>query len=267
MLLFNTNDEEPTDDVILTDIDSQNVHTIEVTRNQSNNILFKKEAGTWFMQSPYHLPANPVRINTILGLLRAHSYTQFDKNEPELHRFKLDMPEVSIRFNDLQIDFGDTSPLGEQRYVLTNNTVHMINDSLFQQLKAPATFFLDNSLLHPGSEITAITFPDYAITQQNGVWKIAPETSVSGDDIVKLVEAWKFLGAVSISSYEPGEEPSGTIKVESANHDAVVFAIISPPPQLILARTDLGIQYHISGDDSEKLFLQPKTSQEPAVNN
>ena len=266
LFLFNTEEsEETTKDVLLSDIDPTSVNTIQISRKQTGNIIFKKENDKWLMQSPYQLSANPVRINTMLGLLRAHSYTRFNKEEVELERFMLDAPEVSIQFNEIKIDFGDTSPLGKQRYVLVNDTVHLINDSLYQQLQTPATFFLKGRLLESGSEITAITFPDYSLKKQEGIWKLEPDTGISGDDIVSLINAWQQLEAISIQEYENGES-SGVIKIELDNHAAIEFVIVSQPPQLVLARPELGIQYHISGYDADKLFLSFEQNDETTEN-
>lgn len=265
LFLFNSkNGEQAKKEILLTGINPENINTIQISR-KTGDIVFKKENNKWHMQSPYYLLANPVRINSMLRLLQAHSYTQINKKDVDLNQFKLNEPDVSIRFNTLQIDFGDTSPLNEQRYVMVNDTIHLINDSLYPQLKTSATFFLSNTLLQPGSEITAISFPDYSLRRNDGVWKLEPESEISGDDIIRMVEAWQKLEAVSIRPYEKGES-SGTIKIEMKNHDPISFTIVSPPPQLILARPDLDIQYHISGYDSEQLFPEKSPAEKPPAN-
>ena len=259
LFLFTTEKEEDTTpDVKLTDLNPAAVDTIRIVREQSGEIVFRKENGKWLMQSPYRLPANEFRINTMLKLPGAHSYTWFSKDEVELSRFALDSPQVSIEFDDTRIDFGDTSPLAEQRYVLTNDTVHLINDSLYQQLQAPATFFLDTRLLPEEAEIEAITLPVHTVRQQDGTWHIEPEADISADDIMRLVEAWKNLNAISVRNYE-NIKADGTITVELKGQAPLQFVIAAPLPQLILARPDLGIQYHISGYDAERLFPQPIT--------
>ena len=255
------NGEETAKDILLTNINPDSIDTIQVSR-KSGDILFKKEKNKWFMQKPYHLLANPVRINSMLELLKVHSHTQLNKKDVELNRLKLDAPEVSIRFNKLRIDFGDTSPLDEQRYVLVDDNVHLINDSLYPQLTASATFFLNNALLPQDSKITAITFPNHTLKQQDGVWKLEPETNLSGDDIIRMVAAWQKLEAISVRAYKKGES-SGTIKIEMKNHDPIDFIIVSPPPQLILAREDIGIQYHISGYDTDRLFPEKANPDKP----
>lgn len=255
-----------TEEILLTSMNPENIHTIVVTRKQTDEIVFKKENKTWQMQSPYALPANPVRINTMLGLLKAHSYTQLNKKELQLDRFHLQDPEVSIRFNQLQIDFGDVSPLGDQRYVMVGDSVHLINDSLFQQLQTNATFFLDNRLLPAGSEITAIHLPDHELQLQDGLWKISPDTSISADTIIQLINAWQNLEAISIRPYED-TAVTGMVNIEFKDMPGLEFPIVSMPPQLILARPELGIQYHISSYDAGRLFLMPANEQAPPVTN
>ena len=228
-------------------------------RNTSDEILFQKDIGKWWMQEPYHMPANEFRINTMLNLPGAHSYTQFSKNEVELERFLLNEPAVSIEFNDTRIDFGDTSPIGEQRYVLVNDTVHLINDSLYQQLQTPATFFLSTKLLPDDKEINNIHFPDYTIGRQDNKWSVEPSHDISADDTVKIVHAWRNASAISIRDIEAGEN-HGAIRIELDDGSAIEFNIINPLPQLILARPDIGLQYHISSYDAENLFLQPITN-------
>ena len=163
-------------------------------------------------------------------------------------------PVVSVVFDNTRIDFGDTSPIGEQRYVLVNDTVHLINDSLYQQLQTPATFFLKTKLLPEDSGIKAINFPGYRVSKHEGIWKVDPGLDISADNITGLVHAWRNADAISIRDYEDSDN-AGTVRVELEDGNIFEFLIVTPPPQLVLARPDIGLQYHISGDDAEQLFL------------
>ena len=257
LLIARTLDNKTTEiDVKLTDLDPASINTIRILRSATDDILFNRENGKWWMREPYNLPANEFRINTILGLPGAHSYTRFGKDEVELEQFLLDEPAVSVQFDNTRIDFGDTSPLGEQRYVLVNDVVHLVNDSLFQQLQTSATFFLSTRLLPDESEIKSIHFPDYAVIIHDGKWKVESGQEVDESDIIKLVHAWHNADAVSIRNYEDSDT-SGTIRVELEDGSIIEFIIVTPLPQLVLARQDFGLQYHISGYDAEQLFLHP----------
>src|SRR5690606_35569186 len=131
-------------------------------------------------------------------------------------------------------DFGDVSPIGEQRDVLVNDTVHLINDSLYQQLQTPATFFLSTKLLPDDKEINSIHFPGYTIRKQENKWHIEPAHDIGADDTVKLVHAWHNASAISIREIETGED-HGTIRIEHDDGSTIEFNIINPLPQLILS--------------------------------
>jgi hypothetical protein len=258
------NDKTSETDVSLTGLDVASINKIKIMRSTSGDILFQKENGKWWMQEPYHMPANEFRINTMLNLPGAHSYTQFRKDDVELERFLLHEPEVTIEFDNTRIDFGDTSPLGEHRYVLVNDTVHLINDSLYQQLQTPATFFLSTKLLPEDKEIKSIQFPGYTISKQENKWNVEPEQDAGSDDMVKLVHAWRMASAISIRDIETGDN-LGTVRVELEDGASIEIVILNPLPQLILARPDIGLQYHISSYDAENLFLRPASNNEPPV--
>lgn len=267
LLLVLPDNPDIKEDVILTDLDPLAVKTITILRADSDDIRFSKEGDTWMMQSPYALPANPVRIHTMLGLLQAHSYTQLDKNEVELHRLALDKPVVSIRFNDTQIDFGDSSPLGKQRYVRVADTVHLVNDSLYEQLQTPATFFLSNRLLPKAGKIAAIIFPDETLRWQDERWQLAPSRDISADDMARVVNAWQQAEAVSVREFEETEQ-HGNIRIEFQDGEPLEFAIVTPPPALVLARPDIGLQYHMSSYEAKQMFLPSEdenTSEQDSV--
>jgi hypothetical protein len=257
-LVYSGKQQPVVENIPLTNLDSAGVNSIQIERKSSDTIRFVKDGQKWLMQSPYQLPANEYRINTMLNLLEAHSYTQFTGDDVELNRFLLAAPDLAIRFNDTPIYFGDTSPLDKQRYVLVDDTVHLINDSLYEQLQAPATFFLSTRLLPEDSEILVINFPGYTVSQKTGVWTISPQTEMSTDRIVALVNAWQTLDAISIRAYEATAN-TDSIRIDAGTSGKFDFIISAPAPNLVLARPDIGIQYHISGYDSEQLFL-PKTA-------
>ncbi len=252
-LISTGKDNEAVPDVTLTTIEPASVTSIKIIRSKNDEIVFNRVGGQWMMQEPYHLPANKFRIDTMLKMLAAHSYTQFGAKDVELARFLLETPEISIQFNDDRIDFGDTSPLGEQRYVLFDNTVHLINDSLYEQLQSPATFFISPRLLPPDADIISIQLPEHQLRKTADKWIIEPAENISADKIIELVSAWKSVEAITVRIFEAKEIP-GTIRIELAQGDPIEFAMVSAPPQLALARPELNIQYHISSYDAEQLL-------------
>ena len=243
-------------DVTLTDIYPDSIHRIHIERRDLDDIIFQKQNDHWHMQSPFNLPANPSRINVMLKLLQAHSYDHFSAPDNDLTPYMLAVPAVSIVLNDKRIAFGDTNPPNKKlRYVLVKDTVHIINDSLFHQLQTSATFFLNQKLIPPGATIKAIHLPELTINN-TGNGKISEAHQ-------QIIKAWMHVESVYVGKYEE-IEPIDTIKLELTSGEIIEFIILSARPNLILARPDTGIKYHIGNLDSDSLFpTKPKTESVP----
>ena len=251
-LLVNGDKEKPIrQGLTLTEVNPDHVHHIQIERRNLDDILFQKQAGYWHMQSPFNLPAHPSRIAAMLKLLHAHSYDHFSAADNDLSPFMLDSPVVSIIFDELRIAFGNTNPLDAKlRYVLVKDSVHIINDALYHQLQATATFFLSPKILPPSATIKAIHLPTQTLSN------IAVDEASNAT--AEITNAWADIKAIAIRKYEP-TEPIGSIKVDLANGDTVEFVIVSDLPNLVLAHPSSGVQYYISNTDAARLF--PKISE------
>jgi len=233
-------------EVTLTDIQPDSIHVIHIERQDLDDIIFQKQGNNWTMQSPFTLPANPSRIKVMLKLLQAHSYDHFSAPDNDLTPYMLAVPAVSIVLNDTRIAFGDTNPLEKKlRYVLVKDTVHIINDSLFHQLQASATFFLDPKLIPPDATIKVMHLPELKIDNTEG--------GKMSEAHQQIINAWKQMDSISVRKYEE-IEAIDTIKIEFKTGELIEFIIVSDRPNLILARPERGIQYHISNTVSDSLF-------------
>jgi len=238
--------------ITLTDIQPESIHVVHIERRDLDDIIFQKQGNNWMMQSPFKLPANPSRIRVMLSVLQAHSYDHFSAPDNDLTPYMLAVPAVSIVLNDTRIAFGDINPLEEKlRYVLVKDTVHIINDSMFHQLQASATFFLDAKLIPPDATIKTIHLPELKIENTE-------DGKMSGAHH-QVINSWKQVESVSVRKYEE-IEAIDTIKIELETGELIEFIIVSNRPNLILARPERGIQYHISSTVSDSLFpAKPET--------
>lgn len=251
-LTSDIDDEVVEQAITLTDIDPESIHVIQIERQGLDDIIFQKQDDHWDMQSPFNLSANSSRIKVMLKLLQAHSYDHFSAADNDLTPFMLAVPAVSIILNDTRIAFGDTNPLEDKlRYVLIKDTVHIINDSMFHQLQTSATFFLDPKLIPPDATIKTIKLPELSIENTG-------DGTMAGAHH-QIMNAWNQMESISVRKYEE-TEPIDTVKLELTTGEMIEFIIISGRPNLILARPDKGIQYHISNTVSDSLFpTQPET--------
>lgn len=143
VLLLTKTDQQPESQVTVSAIDKQSITEISIRRNDQQDVVIDKLDDSWRMVAPEHARANDTRINTILSLLSARSYTQLNADDTDLARFDLVNPAVTLTLNQYKFQFGNSNPLEGRRYLLFQDRIHLIDDGLYQQLLQPAIFFID----------------------------------------------------------------------------------------------------------------------------
>ncbi len=238
----------------ISQIDPQGINEIVIQRQAREPIRFSRQAGPWQMISPYRVAANPQRIDALLKLLAAQSAAQLPLAEVEPGRLLLADPEITLRLNDEVFAFGDTNPLDKKRYVLYRDTVHLVHDNLYPQLTAGPTFFISTRVLPEQAEIAMVQYPHMRLVQQQaGDWRLESGLDIKQDEVLALSRAWQELTASTVQAYQ-SQPALYEIAVQLQTGDSLHFQVVSDLPELILARTDLGLQYHIPPYSSEKLF-------------
>ena len=251
--LFIEPGEETVTEKTLTPLRPDMIDSITILRRGLDDIRFTRQDNEWKMQSPYRLPAHPVRINQLLLLAGETSLTQMPVADIELERFRLDEPEASVILNGTRIDFGDTHPLNENRYVRVGDTVYLIDNSLFPQLRTSPTFYLDTRLLPTDRELVGISLPGLDLQSFDGQWTTGAAGASTDVDAEKLALAWQYTCAITVQRYEPAE-PYGRVSFQFREGEPLVFELVGNPEKPVLARSDAGIQYHLSAYDRQRLF-------------
>ena len=241
----------------ITELDAANITQIKIERPAQEPIAFSRQEDRWLMSSPYQARAHDKRINAMLRLLTVQSHARLDANKTALGRFKLDSPQVTLSLNEHVFLFGDTEALDERRYVQFENTIHLVNDTLYPQLTTAATFFISPRLLPSNAELLSLQLPGHKLQLTDAQWSIDPPENTTPATLPDLIEAWQQASAITVSPYEE-TEAHGEIRIHLADGGQLLFRIVSEPPQLILARPDLAIQYHLDGYTAKQLFIAEK---------
>ena len=247
---------------LLTQLLPEQITHIHIARGGQQDIDLVKNTQGWTMIAPLPMPANAFRIDGLLRLTQTRSQSQFPVTAQDLRKFNLDAPPIRVRLNDTEIAFGAMEPLNHQRYVLIGNTVHLIFDIQHVNLIAPPTVWISNSLLPPAAQLTELTLPSVTLTRQdNGHWSVSPaSTELSGDNINVLLDEWTHAQAVQVNPYANAPaQGEVTVRLRS-DPNPIRFVITGRQPELILARTDLGVQYHLPAALADRLLKLPVTS-------
>jgi hypothetical protein len=241
----------------LTTLSPVEVNHIQVSRLQRPELAFTRQAETWLLAGDPPLPASPFQVQGLLALLQARTERHYPADSLDLQGLGLDPPQASVILDDnTTFLIGNTEPLDNMRYVQYGTTVYLVEDHYQHLINADRTNFIERRLLDEDASITRLALPDLTLTQDaDGHWEAHPDKpAVSAAAVRQLLVYWQQASALYVRPYAP-KPASSRITLELANSETpIVFELLADKPELILARPDLGIQYHFSQAIGERLL-------------
>lgn len=244
----------------LTALTPGKVQTIRIVRNKGKAIELKRVGDGWQMQAPIAAPANDWQVQSLLRVAQTQSLGEMSASGLDLAEYGLDKPAARLFLDKLELDFGNNTPIDNRRYVLIGNTVHTIQDVTYYHLIGRYTGFVSPRLLPQHARIEGLELPDIKLTLTDGKWEPQPKPAhYSADDVTRMIDAWSYASSLSVNPYDvlkvkPGAKPQ-EVQVRLAGHkEPVVFRIVARTPDLILARPDLGIEYHLPKDQAKDML-------------
>ena len=249
---------------LLSAIDLETVSDIRIHHNQkavqlskqpipSSNGDDNKQTALWMINSPFQLEANGFRLQSVLALLHAPVHASYPAADHDLSTFGLLKPTLSIRFDKHRIDFGNINPITGQRYILYNQTVYTIEDIYSPLLTANPLALASLNLLPQRAKPVHFQLLSQQIDKDvKGFWH--SNTGLSADRINELVHDWQTTQAFGVHQYL--KKPSlGECKITLTEPASTIrFQITDTDPWLVLARPELGIEYHLDIEAYDKLI-------------
>lgn len=242
----------------LTQLRLDEINLIHIPRDNNNDIVIEKTSDatgneSWQMQQPYSIKAHQFRINTLLKLSQLPVKQSWSADDLNLADYGLQPPRARIRFNQQQIAFGKTSPLNNKRYLQHNNTISLHADETYPLVSAQPASLVDLYLLQQ-TEPLEITSPQLRVYQNDaGQWQ--SNKKLTADQIQTVLQHWKNTQAFAVHTYMPRKQ-LGKITVQLAQQ-TIEFEISDDDPWLILARPELGIEYHLDASLKNALLGIP----------
>ncbi len=260
LVVYEPGIQVPQEQPHLLDLDREAVNTIRIERQGQETVaLHRDENGNWNLTAPMAIGASNFRISSLLRITEQKSFGGFPADSKRLAQYGLDLPQATLTLNDkIKLAFGHNTPLDQRRYVLIDDQVHLINDTLYYHLIGSFTTFIRQALLPPGISLAALSLPGLTVRWQEERWQVEPKpVSFSVDQVTRLIDAWKLASAVQVKPYDDKEGEIITIEPKGEG-GPITFLLTARSPDLVLARPKLGIQYHLAESSGEELLtLQP----------
>lgn len=236
-------------------LDRNTINRIAVRRQALDELIFERQGVDWFMRAPLAIRANPARVDALLRLPETESHAALDPAVHAPDRFGLAQPAVIMTLNEYEFRFGGTDAIDRRRYILFKDRIHLTDDFLYPQLTADAALFAELKLLPEAFNIAKIRFPGNELYKADGQWQLKTPLDISPGRLQRSVSAWRDAVAISAGLFEAPATPE-RISVIADNDRTLEFTIVATEPYLILGREALGVQFHMGGDEAEKLLLK-----------
>lgn len=262
LVVYEPGIEKPAEAPLLLSLKRDEVKHILIQRDGQETVeLAKSDDGKWQLLQPIRIAASEFRIDSLLRITESKSLNSFAVDPAKLPGYKLDKPSAELILNGkTSIAFGSATPLDQRRYVLLDNQVHLITDNLYYFMISAWPTFVSMQPLPAGSRITGLQLPKLKLAWQESRWQVEPKQELdSADNITALLDAWKFAAATSVKPYDGRK--GDTINIQLRDEEKPLqFLLTALTPDLILARPELGVEYHFPAELADKLLTLPKRS-------
>lgn len=236
----------------LTALSADEIEHIIIRHNQ-RIVELRKGAGRWRMLQPIDIDANSFRIDTLLKLLNTVSHADYEAAELTLETYGLSEVITSIQLNDIAIEFGDTNPINNFRYVRIGDRVHLIDDHFYPLLSSQIGTLVARELLSNDAKIDKLILPEITLYRDdNQIWRSSNATDP--DLITETLHHWKNSQAFGVHNYMARESLADISVYLAGENEPIRFHVTDTDPWLIIARPDLNLEYHFNLELYEHLL-------------
>lgn len=207
-------------------------------------ISLSRNGGSWQIDEPVLWYANNIAVERIIDIVNAQTDSKLPVSEIDPATLGLQFPKAILSLNNTQITFGDTNNIGDRRYLQIDDTVYLLTDRYLPFMTQGITGLLDRRLLPGALALKSLILADIKLEkQEENVW--AEDTGrLTANQAAKIINNWQTLEAERIQRYQINLTPKQKITAILEQGGEIEFHVLAIKPQLVIARSDLGFQYH-----------------------
>ena len=239
------------------------ITSLAIEHNGRRTRLEKREDDRWQIIEPVSIAANNFRIDTILKLAEAPIHNSYPASELDADKIGLGQSEKDdpgqndnmtiVSIGDKRLRFGIINPVTNLRYIQIDETIYTIEDVYYPLLSSHFGTLVSLNLLPENSSIEKLVLINQTISKDdNDRWQSNIDTSA--DDIATILESWKTVQAFGIHEYMQREQLGEVFVYLQGSKEPLAFQITDTDPWLILARPELGLEYHLDLEAYDKLI-------------
>jgi len=237
-------DEKDTSLQKLSKIKSTDITSITILHNNNKTLITQQDKNKWQIKKPVEIETNTFRINSLLKLANAPIHNKYALTEIDATSIGLDNSKTSIQFNDQVIYFGITNPVTHLRFIKLNDYIYTIEDVYYPLISSHFGTLAALNLLPANSTIEKLILLNQTIARDdNGLWQ--SNFDISADTISKTLDHWLHDQAFGAHEYLQREKLGEVFIYIKGRQIPVSYQITDTDPWLIIARPEIGLEYHL----------------------
>lgn len=240
----------------LTPVAASDVRQITIRQPTRAPIVLERAHAGWRMRAPISARANGFVVDNLLRVLRAPIEATVPAAAPA--RYGVGEQSLSVRFDDLEVTFGQQHPLKDLYYARAGDAIHLIARHYYATAAGAYTNYIDARLLEEDRSPIAFQLPGFTLTLADGAWKRQPEDAhISNDRINDFVEEWRHARALSVERYSRRavvDRIRISFETDDSARKTLTLGILARQPELVLYRQDEGLEYHFPADTGKRLL-------------
>lgn len=172
-----------------------------IIKYKQKTIEVSKQANIWNIAQP-SVEADEFRIYAILSILSAAQNNYYDIDTSDYKKFSLDKPLATLTLNEQTFRFGSISSVNKKRYVLTNNKLFLIEDTIYPLIISGFKNIMSRKLFSSDFNINSVKFnTNHVYLNDKNSWETQNKT-ISPDNLKKFIDNWKHIQAYTIIETE-----------------------------------------------------------------
>lgn len=231
---------------LLTDRVPSDSRIIEIRHNDYHTVIEKQGSG-WQITRPVNIPANTIRVESLLRILSAPVHSSYTKSRIDFDKAGVTTASSTLKIDDMLFRFGEVNAATGLRYISDGTHISTIEDVYYPMVGSHFSTLVAFKLLPDDFSIDRLVLPEQTISKDGeGRWQ--SNTGVSADQIASIINSWASAQAFGVRRYiEPdaGTGAQGKVSVMDTEGHQINFIIKSTEPWLIIARPEFDLEYHL----------------------
>lgn len=221
----------------------QDIEKVSI-QTADHSLQLSKVDGNWQIEAPILWLANNIAVERIIGIINSETDSRLPSSEIDLSTLGLQFPKAVLKLNKTDFVFGDTNNIGERRYLLSSNTVFLVADRHLPFMTQGVTGLIDRRLIPRSLPLQSLDLTSIKLTKANQPGWRSDNPAHSEEQINELIESWQTLEAKHVQNYNSQQTPRQKFIATLDNAGQFEFYLMAITPEIVIARPDLGLQYH-----------------------